>query len=79
MSFINTMKERRIKLGISQAKLAKKLGYGTAQVVSNFERGQSKLPLKKMSKLCAALKVPKSKVADLLISEYVESVKQAMK
>ncbi|KYG63703.1 transcriptional regulator [Bdellovibrio bacteriovorus] len=41
----NFLKEKRSAAGLSQADVAKKLGYSTSQFISNWERGLSTPPV----------------------------------
>jgi len=45
----------RKKKGITQKEVSEKLGYATAQFISNFERGQATPPLSKLPKLIRIL------------------------
>ncbi len=49
--------ERRKKLGISQGKLCKKLGYKTPQYLSNFERGLCYFAIPQLRKCCVVLAI----------------------
>jgi len=42
-------KEARIEAGLSQWDVAKELGYGTPQFISNIERGISTIPMDKLT------------------------------
>lgn len=57
MSLGKMLKERRIELGIQQMDIAKKLGYGSAQFVSNWERGISNPPPKAIKRLAKILEL----------------------
>lgn len=48
------IKSARLNAGLSQGKLARKLGYETPQYISNIERGLCSLNLRKAKKLCKA-------------------------
>lgn len=45
------LKQKRMGAGLSQGEVAEKLGYTTAQFVSNWERGIAKPPLVALAKL----------------------------
>ncbi len=51
------VKEYRIKKGVSQVVLAKHLGYGNPQYVSNWERGNCQVPMEKLKKIATFLKI----------------------
>ena len=57
MSLGKMLKQRRIELGIQQMDIAKKLGYGSAQFVSNWERGISNPPPKSIKRLAKILEI----------------------
>ena len=70
------IKEYRNKAQLSQAELAKKLGYTTPQFVSNFERGVGKVPLVVVGRLIKILELPEREIMQLLIDEYTLEVKK---
>lgn len=72
-------KKQREKLGISQKSLAKSLGYGSAQLISNFEREIQSMPLKKVPKLCKRLQIPQPTAKKLLIEDYSEKIQRVWK
>lgn len=49
------IKERRIALGLTQAELAKKIGYADKSTIAKIEAGRDKLVQKKIIALAAAL------------------------
>lgn len=51
------LKKKRNDAGLSQKELAKKLGYTTAQFVSNWERSISRPPIDSVPKLAELLGV----------------------
>jgi transcriptional regulator with XRE-family HTH domain len=61
--------KKRMRNGISQAVLAEKLGYGSGQFVSNWERGNSLPPMDKIPKLAQELKIPVQEIIDVITSE----------
>lgn len=66
------LKNIRLKSNFSQGEVARKLGYSTAQFISNWERGVSKPPvtiLKQLSKIY-------SKNPDELFNDYLEQIKE---
>jgi transcriptional regulator with XRE-family HTH domain len=69
-SLVTHFKEGRLKSGMSQSEVAKELGYTSAQFISNFERGISKLPLKALAKLIDLYELKTDVVMSLLVSEY---------
>lgn len=65
-----TLAKRRSAVGLSQNDLARKLGYGSGQFVSNWERGLANPPAKDLKALATVLKMDKAELAGLLISEF---------
>lgn len=63
------LKTCRTKAGVSQGKIAKSLGYSSAQFVSNWERGKSMPPLNAMAKLAKLIKLDPTHVVDLYVEE----------
>lgn len=51
MDFSKYLKAERIKVGLSQAAVAKKLGYSSPQFISNWERGLARPPVKVIKRL----------------------------
>lgn len=62
----NFLKNRRKDLGLTQVDLGKKLGYSNGQFISNWERGLSGPPEKKINKLCRVLGVNKKWLEEIL-------------
>ncbi len=59
---------------LTQADVAKLLGYTTAQFVSNCERGIAYLPKKDLLKVCKLWRTPYKKLAVLAAKEESEKV-----
>jgi transcriptional regulator with XRE-family HTH domain len=78
MTLNKFIKLKRIERGITQARLAEMLGYNIAQSIYNIESGKMNLPNSKLKRLCRALLVDKSTVANILISEYKEKVVKSL-
>lgn len=64
------IKNYRQKANLTQQDLANQLRLGTAQFVSLFERGHSKVPLETLGQIVKLLNIPDSKVKKILLSEY---------
>lgn len=64
------IRECREKKGKTQLQVAHELGYDSAQFVSLFERGMSKVPLEVLGKLIVILNVPEKKVMNTLLEAY---------
>ena len=71
--------DHRISLNITQTQLGKKLGWGSAQFVSNIERGISGLPLAKSKKLCRILCIKQKVLKDAMIADFAARVSQTLK
>ncbi len=59
--------EKRVRAGLSQREVAKKLGYSNPQFVSNFERGLCSPPFAKLKNLVEIYNIPVSEITELLI------------
>ncbi len=65
------LKQCREKAGLTQRQVSLELGYSSAQFISNFERGISAPPLKRLRELVKFSKLSVTKVTEL----YLEGVK----
>lgn len=63
------LKSARLKAGLSQHFVSKKLSLTSPQFVSNFERGLCSPPLKQLKKLVTLYKIPPQEIIELLIQE----------
>ena len=72
--FRNLVKGRRIELGLSQHALGKMLGYPNAQFICNIENGRSKMPKKKLKRLCRGLLLDSYLVVGALSRDYQEEL-----
>lgn len=59
------LQKNRIKANLTQREVSLKLGYSSAQFISNFERGISSPPIKKMKELIKLYKMQPKKVINL--------------
>ncbi len=73
------IKTRREEKGVTQNELAKKIGYAHAQFISNFERGYSPLPLKKLYKIRKILSIDEIKLEETLIEDFVIHIRGNIK
>lgn len=73
------LKERRTALGLSQADLARDLGYGSPQYVSDWERGHSGVPMKRLLALADALEIDRDTLFDLLLDFSLQRVESELK
>ena len=68
----------RVIRKFSQEEISQRLGYGSSQFISNIERGQSLLPVKKFKKLAKILDLDIYLIVDAYIADVKESVKQEL-
>jgi transcriptional regulator with XRE-family HTH domain len=71
----NFIKQNRTKAGVTQEQLAERLGYSTAQFVSNWERGISLPPLKSLPPLAEVIDVSAKAMMDLMM-KYQDEVRK---
>lgn len=64
----------RLKSGLTQLQLSKILGYQNGQFISNVERGQCSIPLKKVTPLIDALGCTVDDITDPMIDDYVDRI-----
>ena len=68
------IKKMRLERGYSQADLAYSLGYTSPQFVSDWERGVSSPPVKKLHDLSQLLKVKPDVLFELLVTLATEQL-----
>lgn len=64
----------RLKANLSQGDVAHKLGYSTAQFVSNWERGVSKPPVSSLKQLAKLY----GQSPDAFFNHYLESIQKEL-
>jgi transcriptional regulator with XRE-family HTH domain len=69
-AFGEFLKEAREKKGISQAEVAKQLGYSTPQFVSNWERASSSPPVEVLKSIARIYGIAPERV----LAAYLEGV-----
>lgn len=72
------LKKRRLDIGLTQAQLAKKMGYLTPQLVSNNERGVSLPPMKTLGKLAKILLVDAATINNLIILDKIDKLNKKL-
>ena len=77
-SVAKLLRERRVKLGISQSDLAKLLGYSNPQYVSNWERGLCSPPWGKIRRLLAELELHQSEFIEVYMDDYKRVLKKQL-
>lgn len=70
------IREFRLRKQMSQIDLANKLGYASAQFISLFERGISKIPHETLGQLISILGVPEKKVTGILVNAFEMDLKE---
>lgn len=62
------LKKKRVAIGLTQDDVKRVLGYTSAQVISDWERGVCGPPIESLSKLCKAYKMSTESIVDLILS-----------
>jgi transcriptional regulator with XRE-family HTH domain len=73
------LQEMRIRANLTQREVSLELGYSSAQFISNFERGISSPPLKKLRELIRMYKMPVEKVMNLVLEGEREVLAAALR
>lgn len=68
------LRHQRIERGFSQSEVAKKLGYSTAQFISNWERGMSSPPVKTLRKLAQLYQISPAEMFKVLQEEFIREL-----
>ena len=71
------LQKKRINADMTQIEVARKLGYSSAQFISNFERGLCSPPLKQMKKLTNLYDLDPGEVIDIMMKERLEILEKA--
>ncbi|HEX7675705.1 MAG TPA: helix-turn-helix transcriptional regulator [Bdellovibrio sp.] len=71
LALANFLKEKRIRAGLSQKEVAEKLGYSTAQFVSNWERGLSAPPVETLKVIAEMYNVDLDEVFNVTLESAV--------
>ncbi len=72
------LKRARESSGLSQAEVARELGYTSPQFVSNWERGLSSPPVPKLKKLCKMYQVPVDEAYNAMLSATLQEVERKL-
>jgi transcriptional regulator with XRE-family HTH domain len=73
------LRDKRVKLEISQFALAKSMGFTSAQFVSNWERAVSSPPLSSLPKICHLLKIKESDMIAAFLKSTKTEIEDAFK
>lgn len=74
-----TIKDARLKMGMSQEFLSSQLDYKKGQFVSNIERGLCALPDDKIRSLCDVLDLSPEIVVEAIVQDYREQMNAKIK
>lgn len=69
------LKEKRTQASLSQKDVADKLGYSSAQFISNWERGLSSPPMHTLKKLAEMYNVNIDEMFDVILESTLEQVR----
>jgi transcriptional regulator with XRE-family HTH domain len=69
------LKEKRTQAGLSQKDVADRLGYSSAQFISNWERGLSSPPMHTLKKLAEMYNVNVDEMFDVILESTLEQVR----
>lgn len=72
------IKAARTAKGLSQEELARLLGYDSGQFVSDWERGHSAIPMKKLAEVCTLLELDRDHLFDLLLDYSITRLSDSM-
>lgn len=72
------LRQAREKAAMTQGDLAKELGYPSAQIVSNWERGKCSIPLKQAPLFCKLTGMNPDTMAKLLVAGVTEKVNKKL-
>ena len=72
------LKKGRSNAGLSQADVARELGYTSPQFVSNWERGLSSPPVPKLKKLCKMYQLPVEDAYQAMLSSTLQEVERKL-
>jgi transcriptional regulator with XRE-family HTH domain len=72
------LKKARENAGLSQAEVARELGYSSPQFVSNWERGLSSPPVPKLKKLCKMYQLSVDQAYQAMLAATLEEVERKL-
>lgn len=68
------LKQKRLKANLSQWDVAKKLGYSSAQFISNWERGVANPPINALRKIGELYSISPEDLFEMTLQNVVEEV-----
>lgn len=72
------LKEARVKAGLSQGEVAKRLGYTSPQFISNFERGIASPPCKNLKTLVELYDLQPNQLVQIMYEDQQSALKISM-
>lgn len=72
------LKTKREEKGLTQSEVARTLGYGSPQFISNIERGISSVPLKSLRLIIDLYGVSSDEIVDILLQEKKQQLARAL-
>jgi transcriptional regulator with XRE-family HTH domain len=73
------LKLKRIEQGLSQAEVARALGFSSSQFISNWERGMCSPPLNSLQKLTRLLEIKDNEIIKLLMGVTKRAVEDSLR
>ncbi|MCB0340932.1 MAG: helix-turn-helix transcriptional regulator [Pseudobdellovibrionaceae bacterium] len=73
------LREKRLAADLSQKEVAERLGYGSAQFVSNWERGLSSPPLEALKTITDLFKINPQELIDLILDATRNQLENSLK
>lgn len=70
--------ELRKRRGLTQRDVSAAMGYSTAQYISNFERGRTLPPMRRIGEIVRLLRADRKRVARILIAAQKKEVLRAV-
>lgn len=72
------LKAKREEKGLTQSEVARTLGYGSPQFISNIERGISSVPMKSLRLIIDLYGVSADEIVDILLEEKKQQLARAL-
>jgi transcriptional regulator with XRE-family HTH domain len=73
------LKSCRTTLDASQKEIAKKVGYGSSQILSNIERGSQGIPTKKLGRFVKAYNADPKELFNILVENNKKRIAAELK
>jgi transcriptional regulator with XRE-family HTH domain len=68
------LREKRLSAGLSQGDVAKKLGYQSAQFVSNWERNLCRPPVETLRKIAQIYNIDPDQMFEIALESSIEDI-----